>query len=104
MAAWILPGSRQYSLENSFQRQVSLELTKVPNLTSILSNCTVAGEHSDTCDIEYSFAYPDLRMLVLSRNISLGADIRTEIGHQEIVIAIQQDVANPSEQARLAGT
>src|SRR5882762_2095687 len=103
MAAWTLPVLRHYSLENSFQQVASLELTKMPNLTSILSNRTIAGKHSDTSDIEYSFAYPYLRMLILIRNIGLGADIRTEIGHQEVVVAIQQDVANPSEQAWLAG-
>src|SRR5258707_15620409 len=103
MAAWTLPASRQYSFENSFQSEVSLKLTKTPDLASILSNRTIAGKHSDTRDVEYCFAYPHFRMLILIRNISLGTDIRPEIRHQEIVIAIEEDVANPSEQARLAG-
>src|SRR6267154_2922140 len=75
----------------------------MPNLTSILNNRTIAGKHSDTSDIEYSLTHPYLRMLILIRNIGLCADIRPEIGHQEVVVAIEQDVANPSEQAWLAG-
>src|ERR1700689_3768429 len=43
-------------------------------------------------------------MLVLSCYLRLSINIRSEIRHQEIVIAADQHVAHPSEQSRLAGT
>src|SRR5208283_2503072 len=63
-----------------------------------------ARKRANPRESEYSLARPDLRMLILSRYRRLDIDIRAKIRHQEIVIVVDQRVANPPEQPGLAGT
>src|SRR5260370_9494896 len=76
----------------------------MPYLARVFRNRPVARERTNPRQIEYSLSRPYFRMLILSRNTRLDIDIGAEIRHQEVVIAINQHVANPSEQSRLAGT
>src|ERR1019366_2948926 len=76
----------------------------MPYLASVFRNCPIARKRANPREIEYSLARPDLRMLILSRYLRLDIDIRAKIRHQEIVIVVDQCVANPPEQPRLAGT
>src|SRR5271168_1177068 len=76
----------------------------MPYLASVFRNRPIARERADSRQIEDSLARPHFRMLVLSQYLGLDIHIRSKISHQEIVIAADQHVANPSEESRLGGT
>src|SRR5271168_1216798 len=75
----------------------------MPYLARVFRYRAVARKCADPGQIEYSLSRPHFRMLVLSSYLRLSIDIRSEIRHQEIVIATDQHVAHPSEQSWLAG-